>query len=129
MPAPAGPVYSTALAVAAQTQVKNALEAGAGPAVLKLYTEADVLIATIVLADPVGTVDGTGALTLAASATVSAAAAGDITWGEFEDSDGNSVLQAPTSEGSTPVSGQIVITAASVLVGANVSIVSAVFGP
>ena len=59
MPVPTVATYSAAALVAAHTAFKNLIDAGAGPGTIKIRNDTDVLLATIVLTDPCGTVNGT----------------------------------------------------------------------
>jgi len=129
MPAPATYVFSNALNILAQTDVLAAIDAGSGDGVLKIYAENDTLLGTITLEGPAGTVHGTtGQLTITAPATASAAATATATWGEVEDSDGTSVMQAPVAAGASAVLGQIVINTVAVVTGADLELVSFTIG-
>jgi len=128
MPAPASFEFTDALNVSAQTLVKNAIEAGAAAGELRIYDASDVLLASITLTDPCGTIDAQGQLTITAAAAGTGASDGTAAWGQFTDSDGNWVCRAPVSQGSSPVSGQIVLSALAVVTGASVSLVSATVG-
>jgi hypothetical protein len=128
MPAPASIEFTDALKVSAQTLVKNAIEAGAGAGELQIYSAADVLLATITLTDPCGTVDAQGQLTITQGAAGTGAADGTAAWGQFADSDGAWVIRAPVQQGASPVSGVIVLSAISIVTGATVTLVSATVG-
>ena len=128
MPAPSSPVYSTALNVSAQGLTKTALEAGAGAALLKIYSEADVLLVTITLDDPVGTVSAGGQLPVTAPSAATAVATATATWGDFTDSDGTSVMKAPTAQSLTAIPNVIALNATAIVTGASVELISATFG-
>jgi len=128
MPAPSSLEFTDALNVSAQTLVKNAIEAGAGAGELRIYSAADVLLATITLADPCGTIDAQGQLTITPAAAGTGAADGIAAWGQFVDSDGAWVMRAPVQQGASPVSGVIVLSTISIITAATVTLVSATVG-
>ena len=130
MPAPAQYTYATATIVAAHTAVLDDIDSGSGAGKIRLRDDSDVLLAEIPLTDPAGSVNGgTGQLTLTASGPdTSADADGTCTYAEITDSDNNVVVSLPASQGSSAVSGEIVISNTSIVTGAEVSLVSAVIG-
>lgn len=128
MPAPASFQFTDALNVSAQTLVRDAIDAGAGAGILKIYSETDVLLASITLSDPCGTIDAVGQLTITAPAAGAGVADGTATWGEFTDSAGTWRIKAPVEAGATAVSGKIVLSATAIVNGAAVSLVSATVG-
>lgn len=130
MPAPAQYTYAAATLVAGHTAVLGEIDAGSGAGKIRLRDDSDVLLAEIPLTDPAGTVNGsTGQLTLTASGPdTSADATGTCTYGEICDSDNTVVVSLPASQGSSAVSGEIVISNTSIVSGAEVSLVSAVIG-
>jgi hypothetical protein len=130
MPAPASASFSVAALAAANGAFKDLVDAGSGPGVIKLFTEADVLVATIVLEDPCGTVNvGTGQLVLAIATQEDAApAGGTVTYGRIEDSAGTLHLAIPVVQGGIPVAGYIVMNTVVVVEGSPVEILSATLG-
>ncbi len=130
MPVPTVATYSVAALVAAHTAFKNLIDAGAGPGTIKLRSASDVLLATITLDDPCGTVNATtGQLVFAIaardeSADISATAA----YGQFCDSDGLVHLSLPAATGTVPVSGFIVLNSLSIVGGSPVEVASATVG-
>jgi len=89
-----------------------------------------VLLATIPLTDPCGTVNGTtGQLTITmAGRDESADADGTAAYGEFCDSNGLVHLSLPAQAGSAAVSGKIVINALTIVAGGPVEVLSATVG-
>lgn len=127
MPAPASYEYSVAARGAAQTALLGEIDAGTGAGKLKLYTDADALLATIPLADPAGSVTS-GQLTITAPSSVAATGSGTCTYGTITDSDDVVILTAPAQAGSSAVSGKIVISTTALVTGADVELVSCVIG-
>lgn len=131
MPAPSNATYSVAALVAAHTAFRDLLDSHATlPGLIKVRDAADVLLGTITLADPCGSVDGgTGQLTLAIAAREEAAdAAGTAAYGELCDGDGDVHLALPCQAGTEPVSGKLVLTTLTVVAGAPIEIDSATIG-
>lgn len=91
--------YSEAATVAMRTAVSTALrdllDAGAGPGEIRLYTASNVLLATATLADPAGTIDATGALSLAIAAQAVPTVDGALHYATMTDSDGQVVMTLP----------------------------------
>ena len=91
------------------TSVLTALDADVNPSKLLLYTEpmpdpgdaitTQTLIATIILADPAGTIDDEAMeLTFGAVTPVLATHDGDLAWGRFTDGDNNWVMDGDAGE-------------------------------
>jgi len=128
MPAPASFEFTDALNVSAQTLVRDAIDAGTGAGLLKIYSEADVLLASITLDDPCGTINAAGRLTITAPSAGTGLADATATWGEFTDSDNTWRLRAPVESGASAVSGKIVLSTSAIAEGASVTLVSATVG-
>jgi hypothetical protein len=130
MPAPVDYSYSVAALVAAHTALRDLIDAGTGAGSIKLYSDADVLLAEIPLTDPCGTVaGGSGQLTLTASASETSAPAGGVcTYGTVCDGDDAVHMTIPAQQGASAVSGKIVLNTTTIVLGAVVSLVSAVVG-
>ena len=130
MAVPTVATYSADALVAAHTAFKNLIDAGAGAGYIKIRDAADVLLATVPLTDPCGTVNPTtGQLTITMAGRVeSADAAGTAAYGEFCDSDGLVHLSLPAQAGSAAVSGKIVINSLSIVAGGPVEVLSATVG-
>lgn len=129
MPAPVSYEYSSAVAVAAQTALLGEIDAGTGAGKLKLYDDADVLLATVTLSDPAGTVNGTtGQLTITAASAGIVATTGTCTYGTITDSDDTVILTAPAESGTSPVSGMIVLSAVALVAASEVQLISFTIG-
>lgn len=130
MPAPTVATYSVAALVAAHTSFRDLIDTGVGAGSIKIRDAADVLLATIPLADPCGTVNGTtGRLTITPSARdESADASGTAAYGEFCDSAGLVHLSLPAQAGTAAVSGLIVINTLTIVAGGPVEVISATVG-
>jgi hypothetical protein len=118
------------LNIAVNTAVMNALDSGSGNALVKLYTAANVLLATCVLADPCGTVNGTtGQLTLSFSARdESADASGTAAYAAFCTSAGTEQFRLSCVESATPVSNSFAMPNLAVIALVPFEISSAVIG-
>ena len=130
MAVPSVATYSAAALVAAHTAFKDLIDAGTAGGSIKIRDAADVLLATIPLTDPCGTVNGTtGQLTITmAGRDESADANGTAAYGEFCDSNGLVHLSLPAQAGSAAVSGKIVINALTIVAGGPVEVLSATVG-
>jgi len=116
--------WSVAVKVAVQTAVKTKIDAGGGPAVFEIYTSGNVLLSTLPLAFPFGSVDlGTGQLSGDFGAQDDeAAATGTASYAVLKDSAGV-VLESniPCQVGTSPVSGYFVMPSLSIVQGAPVA--------
>ena len=130
MPAPTQATYSAPALVAAHTAFKDLIDAGSAGGSIKIRDAADVLLATIPLTDPCGSVNATtGQLTITpAGRDESADASGTAAYGEFCDSTGTVYLSLPTQAGSSAVLGKLVINTLSIVAGGPVEVLSATVG-
>lgn len=130
MPAPGSYTYSAAALVAAHTSFRDLIDSGAGAGSIKVRDNSDVLLATIPLSDPCGSVNGTtGQLTFSIAARdESADATGTAAYAEFCDSTGAVHLALPAQAGTSAVSGKIVLNTLSIVAGGPVEVLSAVVG-
>lgn len=129
MPAPAVYTYDSAIKIAAQQVLLDALDAGASNAKLFLRDDNDVLLSTLVCTDPAGTIDGNGTLTITFTGPdTNAAATGTCTYGEFVDSNNAVCLTVPVIAGDAPVYGYLVMNTNLILAGGTVSVISAQVG-
>lgn len=129
MPAPTAYTYSTQAKIDAQTCFLDLVDAGTANAKLKLYDDSDVLLSTITLTDPAGTVSGGGQLTITATGPDSSAdATGTCTYGTICDSDDTVVLSIPAQQGATSVNGKLVISNTTIVAGAAISLISLTIG-
>jgi hypothetical protein len=129
MAVPGSYTYSAQALIDAQTSFLDLVDTGSGAGKIRLRDSGDVLLAEIPLTDPCGTVDGAGQLTITASGSdTSADDTGTCAYGEICDSDNNVGLALPSEEGSSPVSGKIVVSNLSIVAGSEVSLVSCTIG-
>lgn len=130
MAVPSSATYSVDALEAAHTAFRDLLDAGSAAGAVKIRDSADVLLAEVPLSDPCGTVStSTGQLTFSFSGPdTSANASGTAAYAEFCDSDGNVHLSLPAQQGTSAVSGKIVLNTLSIISGGPVSIVSATVG-
>ena len=129
MAVPAAATYSAAALIAANTSFKTLLDAGSGPAVIKIRDAADVLLATVAMTDPCGTVNGTtGQLVFGIAADATAAASGTAAYAELCDSTGTVHLAVPVQAGTASVAGKLVLNTLSFVSGGAVRVVGASLG-
>lgn len=131
MPAPSQYTYSVAALVAAHTALRDLIDSHATlPGVIKVRDATDLLLGTITLAKPSGTVNGTtGQLTLSIAARdESADAAGTAAYGEICDGAGAVHLALPCQAGVSAVSGKLVLNTLAIVVGGPIEITSATIG-
>jgi len=129
MAVPSEATYSAAALIAAQTSFLDLIDAGVAAGSVKIRDGADVLLAEVPLTDPAGTVDVAGQLTFTFSGPdTSADADGTAAYGEFCDSNGLVHLSLPAQQGTSAVSGYLVINSLLIFSGAPVSIISATVG-
>lgn len=130
MAVPSVYTYSAAALVAAHTAFRDLIDSGAGAGFVRIRDSADALLAQVPLSDPCGTVNGTtGQLTFSiAGPDTSADASGTAAYAEFCDSDGDVHLALPAEQGSSPVSGKIVLNTLSIISGGEVTVISATIG-
>ena len=130
MTVPTTATYSGAAKVAAHTSFRDLVDSGSGAGFVRIRDAADVLLATIPLSDPCGSVNGTtGQLTLSiAGPDTSADTNGTAAYGEICNSSGTVYLSLPTQAGSTAVSGKLVLNTLSIVSGTTVTLLSATIG-
>jgi hypothetical protein len=129
MPAPGAPTYAAAAKVAAHTSLKDLIDGGAGAGTVKLYSSADVLLATITLTDPCGSVNGTtGQLTLTPASATTGVANGTAAYGTVSSSTPTVYFSADTQAGTAAVTGKFVINSLTIVSGGAVTMLSATFG-
>lgn len=115
---------------AATDAVVDLLDAGSGPATIKLYTGAQpgsaqdaatgTLLATVTLADPAFGAASSGSATLTDAAAVTAAASGAAGWFRAADSDGNTVFDGSVS--NTSGSGDLKLSTVDIVAGGSVDL-------
>lgn len=130
MAVPSVATYSAAALVAAHTSFRDLIDSGSGAGFIRIRSSADVLLAQVPLSDPCGSVNGTtGQLTLSiAGPDTSADATGTAAYGEICDSDGDVHLALPAQQGTSAVSGKLVLNTLSIVAGGPVEVLSATIG-
>ena len=130
MPTPTQVTYSPAALVAAHTSFQDLIDAGSAAGAIKIRDADDVLLATVPLTAPCGSVDAiTGRLTITpAGRAESADATGIAAYGEFCDSEGAVHLSLPAQSGSSAEVGKLVINTLTIVAGGPVEVLSATVG-
>lgn len=130
MSVPTEATYSAAAKIAAHTAFKDLIDTGVGAGSIKVRDSADVLLATIPLSDPCGSVNGTtGQLTLSiAGRDESADAGGTAAYGEICDVAGTVHLALPAQAGTAAVAGKLVLNTLTIVAGGPVEALSATIG-
>jgi hypothetical protein len=131
MPVPTSATYSVTALVTAHTSFRDLVDSHATLAgSVKIRSAADVLLATIPLTDPSGSVNGgTGQLTLTPDGRdESADTAGTAAYAEVCDGAGAVHLSIPCQAGTEPVSGYCVLNTLTIAQGGPVELVGAVIG-
>lgn len=122
--------YSVEAHVAAHQAFLDLIADGAGSAMITIETDASVVLAEIILADPPGTVDPlTGQATLDVALQEDAAlATGTAAFARIRDGDGDVHLSLPCQTGTTALPGWCRLNSLSIVEGAPVEVLSAVIG-
>lgn len=130
MAVPTAVEYSLIAVETAHTALVTLLDAGSSNANILIRDSADVLLGSVPLDDPCGTVSGvTGQLTFAIVARdESADASGTAAYAEFADSDGNVHLALPTIQGAVAVPGYLTLNTRTIVAGGPIEIFSATIG-
>ena len=128
MAVPTGPTYSVAALTNARQEFIDLLDTGVSASKFKLRDLNDVLLGTVTMTDPAGTIDGCGVLTLTGASAGTGVAVGEAVYGEFTDSNDVVHLQLLTESGTAPVEGKVVINSLDIAVGSQITILSAVIG-
>ena len=129
MTVPTVATYSIAAYIAAHSGLLSEIDGAASAGKVFIRDAADVLLATIILDDPSGTVSGTtGVLSIAETAQVLAVLDGMAAYAELTDGDDNLLLSLPAVAGVVPVSGYAVLNTLSIKSNQVVGIVSMTIG-
>ena len=130
MAVPTAATYSLIAIESAHNALVTLLDAGDSNANILVRDADDVLLATIPLDDPCGTVsEVTGQLTFDIDGRdESADASGTAAYAEFADSDGNVHLSLPTVQGAVAVPGYLALNTTIIIAGGPVEIFSATIG-
>jgi hypothetical protein len=128
MTVPLVPTWHAQVLIDAHTALLALVDAGTAGSV-KVRDAADVLLATIVLTDPAGTVHGTtGQLTITDAGPVNAVASGTAAYAELCSSAGTVYLALPAQQGVAAVSGYAVLNTLVIVSGLPVELISFTIG-
>lgn len=129
MAVPSVATFSIAAKVAAHTAFRDLVDTGPSAGYIDILDANDVLLVTVALAVPGGTVDAeTAQLTLLLDGPGEAVASGTAAYAELYNGSDNLLLTLLVKEGAGPASWFLVLNATTIVQGAAVSIVSAVMG-
>lgn len=130
MAAPLVYTYSFAALIAAHTSFRDLIDSATPAGSIKIRSATDVLLSTVPLSDPCGTVHGTtGQLTFSiAGPDTNAAASGTAAYAEICDGDGLPHLSLPAQSGAVAVPGVVVLNTLTIVSGGTVSVISATIG-
>ncbi len=116
------------LLVALHTTVKEAIDDGTAGSV-KVKDASDVVLATIPLSYPCGTVNGTTArLTIVGGVDSNPTGGGNASHGYICDSTGKELIKLPAVAGTTPVDDCIMLDSLTVVAGIPLEMVSCTIG-
>lgn len=108
---------TTSVRTAGNTQLLADIDSGSGQGSLVVKTAAGVVLGTVTLTDPAGTIDGSGFLTLTASNASVGVADGEASYIEVQDSDGNVHMTIPCVAGESAVSGFAALNSLTIVAG------------
>jgi hypothetical protein len=130
MPAPSLYTFSADAKIAAHQSFVDLIDAGSSHGNLLIRDSADVLLASVPMNDPCGSVNGTtGQVTFSFSGPdTSADHDGNAAYAEFVDSNGVVHLSVPVQQGTSAVSGKVVMNTVAVVAGYPVTVVAATLG-
>lgn len=116
------------LLVALHTTVKGAIDSGTAGSV-KIKDASDIVLATIPLSYPCGTVNGTtGRLTITGGVDSSPVGGGNASHGYICDSTGKELIKLPAVASATPVDDSIALDSLTVTAGIPLEMVSCTIG-
>lgn len=126
MPAQYLTAWSPPAIIAAHTALVTVLSGGASTPKMTIHDSSDVLLATITLSDPVGTVNGsTGVLTITQAVRENSAPANGVaSYASLRDGDNFVHRSVPCQQGTSPVAGYCVLNSLSIIAGSPVELVS-----
>ena len=111
MPAPTQATYSLEAKIAANTAIRDLIDAQAGNGKLHLMNEEDSIMATFELAKPCGAVnETTGKLVITATGVAVSQSTDTVTHAALVDSNDDAHLTLPAQEGSAPVAGKVILS-------------------
>jgi hypothetical protein len=123
--------YTIDLLLPVRNAMLATIDTGAARPAFKIYDSGDVLLATLALADPAGSVNGTtGLITLTpGTPETNAPASGAASYATLSDGDGV-ILEnnVPVEQGTAPVAGKVIISTMNIIAGGTVELISATIG-
>jgi hypothetical protein len=123
--------YTIDLLLPVRTEMLATIDTGVARPAFKIYDSGNVLLATLALADPAGSVNGTtGLITLTpGTPETNAPASGVASYATLSDGDGV-ILEnnVPVEQGTAPVAGKVVISTLNIIAGGTVELISATIG-
>ena len=123
--------YTIDLLLPVRTEMLATIDTGASRPAFKIYDSGNVLLATLALADPAGSVNGTtGLITLTpGTPETNAPASGVASYATLSDGDGV-ILEdnVPVEQGTAPVAGKVIISTLNIIAGGTVELISATIG-
>jgi hypothetical protein len=123
--------YTIDLLLPVRTEMLATIDTGAARPAFRIYDSDDVLLATLALADPAGSVNGTtGLITLTPGTPETNAPAGGVaSYATLSDGDGV-ILEdnVPVEQGTAPVAGKVIISTLNIIAGGTVELISATIG-
>lgn len=122
MTAPVAVTWAAPAYVVAHTALLTAMAGGA----VKIRSATDVLLATVTLNSPAGTVHGTSGKITLTSASGTASVAGDAAYGELCDSASTVLCAMPCATGPTAAPGYLALNTLMLLAGAPVVIIGTI---
>jgi hypothetical protein len=123
--------YTIDLLLPVRNAMLATIDTGVARPAFKIYDSGNVLLATLALADPAGSVNGTtGLITLTPGTPETNAPAGGVaSYATLSDGDGV-VLEdgVPVEQGNAPVAGKVIISTLNIIAGGTVELISATIG-
>jgi hypothetical protein len=123
--------YTIDLLLPVRTEMLATIDTGVARPAFRIYDSGNVLLATLALADPAGSVNGTtGLITLTpGTPETNAPASGVASYATLSDGDGV-ILEnnVPVEQGTAPVAGKVVISTLNIIAGGTVELISATIG-
>jgi len=124
MTVPTRQEFITEVLLGANTALANSIQqSGFSGCTIKIYSAADVLLATIPLQNPPSTLDSeTGILTINIEGPAVASTGGNAAYAEICKSNGNWVTRMPCVQSTSAVRGRLALNTLTILAGAVVTV-------
>lgn len=122
--------WNPTIKIGAHTGILSVIDGATDPGRITIHSSTDVLLCTIILDDPGGTVNqSTGQLSLTpAAAYFTIAADGVASYATLRDGNGTALRSANVQQGSSPVSGYCILSATDLYAGRPLALVSWTIG-